>query len=224
MKTSLPRLIAVLGCGMMLRLPAAGPCRALELDSAYIQLEGAVRRYAAERTTAPADRFAPGGQERYATERTTASADGKSCVEASLISFQSQGRTVPPARRIGAENPCDDFGGDLAYTPRYRAYVYANFNVPGTVDLDAFDQGLDARVRPEHRERVSKLQFAFVSRDWMKRRNNGEDGDAFLNRGGTIFFISERVLAEGRLRAVLGDFFEGLSAFLDAQGRGKYST
>lgn len=121
------------------------------------------------------------------------------CTEKSLVHFFSQGIEVS-SELIGADDPCDHFGGNRVYTPKANLYFYVNFNISGNVDLDAIDEAYLTGRDP------MRVQIAIVDSGFIKRVY-GDPREAVLNYGGDTLFISEIVLAEGRLTELLRDFY-----------------
>ncbi len=121
------------------------------------------------------------------------------CREESLAKFISGGQEVP-SKVIGAADPCDRFGGNEAYTPGFGIRVYVNFNVAVTLDLDAIDAVFDevAPNHPEIRRVLSRINVVVVRNDWIKEVHL-HDEEIHLNMTGTLFFITEKAVNEGRL-------------------------
>lgn len=128
-----------------------------------------------------------------------------SCTEESLIRFSAGGLDVP-SETIGADDPCDGFGGNRIETPRNHLRVYVNFNIPGVFDLDEMDEALERLATPEKRGTYSKLTYAVVTETWLKR-NYETNADATLNWSGDTLFINEYVVREGRLGDLWQRFF-----------------
>lgn len=132
----------------------------------------------------------------------TPQARASDCREESLVHFFSQGAEVS-SEVIGAADPCDEFGGNLVYTPKHHLFLYVNFNIPGNIDLDEYEQ---AFVNGGSNKFFYNFQVAIVDKGFIKRMYNSPK-DAVLSIGGDTLFISEVVVAEGRLTELMNDFF-----------------
>lgn len=123
----------------------------------------------------------------------------ENCREESLVKFISGGKEVE-SKLIGAADPCDQFGGNEAFTPVYGIRVYVNFNLATTVDLDLIDSTFAAVAPndPELRERLRAINIAVVNNNWIKKTHL-HDLEASLNFARTTLFISEKAVTEGRL-------------------------
>lgn len=124
-----------------------------------------------------------------------------SCREESLVHFYSQNEEVQ-SKLIGADDPCDKFGGNLVYSPQNKIYLYVNFNIAGQINLDELDQALKQGNHPERQ----KIQLAVVDKGWIKRVYN-DDREAVLNWSGDTLFISQPVLEEGRFLDLMREFY-----------------
>lgn len=134
------------------------------------------------------------------------SAPAFACEEKSLIHFVSKG-VEQPSELIGADDPCDSFGGNLIYTPESHRFLYVNFNIPGTIDLDEVEAAyaLVPGSGPAH-DFYSRVQLAVVDKGWIKRVYQ-DDREAILNLAGDTLFVSETVVTEGRFTALLREFY-----------------
>lgn len=133
-------------------------------------------------------------------------ADEPSCREESLIRFVSAGEEVS-SELVGGENACDDFGGNLAYSPQHQRRIFVNFNIAGMIDLDEVDAAY-AQVPADSRHYgwISKLEIAVVTQEWLHRVHQTE-AEAVLNMTGSSLFVSEVVVKDGRFGALLNDFY-----------------
>jgi hypothetical protein len=133
-------------------------------------------------------------------------ADEPACREESLVSFFSEGKEVE-SRLIGNDDPCDQFGGNLVYTPKTNRYLYVNFNIPGTINLDQIDAAfLKIPADSDKLPWISNVKLAVVTQEWLKRVQN-TNKEAVLNLGGDTLFVSEVVVKEGRLGPLMEDFY-----------------
>ncbi|MGZ3650549.1 MAG: hypothetical protein ACXVB9_02220 [Bdellovibrionota bacterium] len=128
------------------------------------------------------------------------------CEEQSLIHFTSHGSEVS-SELIGAADPCDSFGGNLVHTPLHQLYLYVNFNIPGTIDLDSVDEAFAlAPAQGQQHDWFQSVKLAVVDKGWIKRIYN-DDREAVLNLGNDTLFISEVVVAEGRFGSLMKSFY-----------------
>jgi len=121
------------------------------------------------------------------------------CREESLVKFISGGKEVE-SKLIGAENPCDQFGGNEVFTPVYGIRVYVNFNLATTIDLDLIDSTFAAKAPndPLIREKLRAVNIVVVRNDWIKE-HHFHDLEVSWNLTRTLFFVSEKAVTEGRL-------------------------
>lgn len=131
------------------------------------------------------------------------------CREEALIRFVADGVDAP-SELIGSEDPCDEFGGSLAYSPTHQRHVFVNFNIEGTIDLSEVDAAfaLASPSNPGY-EWISGVKIAVVTNDWIRKHYQTEK-EMFLNMNGTILFLSEKAAKEGRVGAALGEFYGSL--------------
>lgn len=130
------------------------------------------------------------------------------CREESLVQFISQGQPVV-SQVIGAGDACDNFGGNLVYTPKNNIFLYVNFNIAGTIDLDQIDQELERIASAESRAMAQKIEIAVVDKGWIKRVY-GDDREAIINMGGDTLFVSEIVLTESRFAQLIEQFYSSI--------------
>ncbi len=129
---------------------------------------------------------------------------GPGCVEKNLAYFYSHGKEIQ-VEIVGQDDPCDGFGGAYAYTPKYRIYVYVNFNIPAWIYLDSIDRSLD-RLSPAAQKFFKGIDLAIADADFMARRFNG--ADASLNWAGNTLFISEVVAGDsGDMERLFWEFY-----------------
>lgn len=130
------------------------------------------------------------------------------CREESLVHFYAAGEEVG-SELIGASDPCDAFGGNLVYTPFEKIFLYVNFNIAGSINLDNIDRALKAStVDEETRAWLRSVKLVLVDRGWIKRVYQ-DPREAVLNFGGDTLFVSEALLERGEFEALVADFYSG---------------
>jgi|GEM_PF-5555698 len=136
----------------------------------------------------------------------SARADEPACREESLVHFTSQGKEVE-SKLIGNDDACDQFGGNLVYTPKSNRFIFVNFNIAGTIDLDQVDAAF-AKIPADNVNLpwISEVDIAVVTKEWLKRVHH-TDQEAVLNMTNTILFVSEVVVNEGRFGKLMEEFY-----------------
>jgi hypothetical protein len=130
------------------------------------------------------------------------------CREESLVRFYSNG-VEQESRLVGASDPCDDFGGNLIHTPVENIYLYVNFNIAGSINLDLLDKVLSTSpVDKETRAWLQSVKLAVVDRHWIKRVYQ-TPSEAVLNMAGDTLFVSEMVLLRGEFEQLVASFYRG---------------
>ena len=128
------------------------------------------------------------------------------CKEESLIHFFSQGKEVQ-SRLIGADDPCDNFGGNLVYSPKNKIFLYVNFNIPGNINLDQLDTALDkGDQEPNFQKWIRTVSLAVVDNNWIKKHYDSEL-EAVINISNDTLFISAKVVTENRFGALMVKFY-----------------
>lgn len=131
------------------------------------------------------------------------------CIEQSLIQFKSAGTSLP-SEVVGLDNPnvCDGFGGNFIHTPKFQMYLYVNFNISGTIDVDAMEKSFSNNKPSDQKiyQWLLDLKYVVVSREFIKHTYN-DDREIVLNLDNSILFISEVVLEEGRFNSSMESFF-----------------
>lgn len=136
----------------------------------------------------------------------SARADEPACREESLVHFTSQGKEVE-SKLIGADDACDQFGGNLVYTPKSNRFLFVNFNIAGTIDLDQYDAAfLKIPQDNPNLPWLARVEVAVVTQEWLKRVHN-TNKEAVLNMTGDILFVSEVVVGEGRFGKLMEEFY-----------------
>lgn len=138
------------------------------------------------------------------------------CVKQTLVEFLSGGKPVD-SEIVNTEDRWDadcSFGGNKVYTPKRRIYVYVNFNIRGTVDLDAIDAAFEAHAAGKpHGEWLADpdnhFGIAFVKAAWFERMFGVPDAypNARMNPARNTIFVSEAALEKGELARIWADFF-----------------
>ena len=135
------------------------------------------------------------------------SAFAADCGESSLVHFFVGNQEVP-SQVIGADDDCDQFGGNLAYTPKHQLYLYVNFNIPGRIALDEVDSAFELAPKSGRlHDWYASLKIAVVADGWIKRVY-GDDREAIINFGNDTLFITGKVITEGRLTPLLREFYD----------------
>lgn len=139
-----------------------------------------------------------------------AGAGDEDCREEALAVFISGGVAIS-SLVIGADDPCDRFGGQEIFTPVHAIRVYVNFNLAVTIDLDAVDRVFESKAPKSgsSRETLRDIDLAVVNNEWIKK-HHGSDEDVDMNMGGEVLFISEKVIHEGRLELWLNRLYSTL--------------
>lgn len=129
------------------------------------------------------------------------------CKEQSLVHFVSKGAEVP-SETIGLGETCDDFGGNLVFTPKNHIRLYVNLNIAGTIDLDRLDDALDAAAATSKTPlaKLPRMPISIVDDTWILR-TYGFDRDSTLSLDENSFFVKASVLREGRFEAFMRDFY-----------------
>ena len=143
-----------------------------------------------------------------------AAKDKRGCVKKSLVVFLSGGKAVP-SEVIAGEDRYDlncSFGGNNVRTPKNRIRVFVNFNIPGTVNLDAIDSAFDrlAAGKPQGfwmQDEGQDFAVVFVKDSWMKGRFDNPWHGAAINSGRSGLYITERSLRVEPLAAIYEHFF-----------------
>lgn len=136
----------------------------------------------------------------------TLSAHAQDCREESLVTFLSGGQPVA-SELIGAGNACDHFGGNKVITPKHKLFVYVNFNIAGTIDLDQVDAMFEkAPANGPLHDFFQQVALVAVSPEWM-REHFQDEREAILNLSGDTLFLAGPVVTEGRLIGILERFY-----------------
>ena len=138
------------------------------------------------------------------------SAAAERCAPHSLIQFISHGKPVA-SETISSAGSCKDFGGNLVYTPKHHLYLFVNFDIRGTIDLDEIDSAVDQHAGPKARRWIlgqanpdMKFGIAVVKDAWMDRMYPERDYPlGHMNLLGDGFYITERAISQNQLAELL---------------------
>ncbi len=137
-------------------------------------------------------------------------ADEAPC-EVSLVKFLVNGVEVP-SKVIGLTKQCDDFGGNLAFSPKHHIYTYVNFNIEAEIPLDELDLAYEKAITTcfEGHE-LKAIDLAVVKADWISKVYNS-DKQAILSWNRRTLFISEKVFKGEGFIPLMNRYYDAINS------------